>query len=190
MRWLVVVAVVGLAVAPSVWAGSWCVDHDASRLGFAATQQGDRFQGQFEEFTATMRFDRDALEQSAFDVQIPTASATTGYAQRDSRLREPAWFHTEQYPQARFRTETIRRVAGEARYEAVAELTIRGNSRRIVLPFEWRIDGAEATMNGRVTLDRTDFGVGQQEWSDCSQVSCDVEVSVELVLQRCDARDE
>jgi polyisoprenoid-binding protein YceI len=173
-----------LILAGAAEAGEWRVVGDASRLGFIGMQDGERFEGRFREFDAAMRFDARDLANSHFDVTVDTGSADTGSRQRDSTLDDAAWFHTQAYPQARFVTETIRRADGEYAYEAVAELTIRGNTRRVVLPFDWTTHNATAQMQGRVTLDRTAFGVGQGEWSQCATVGCEVDVVVDLELKR------
>ncbi len=183
MRWLM--ACLTLCLALPAAASPWCINHDTSRLGFVGTQNGNAFRGEFRDYEADMRFDPNALGSARFDVSVVTASAATGSDRRDGALRGSAWFHSEAHPRARFVTKTIRGAAGEAHYEAVADLTIRATTRRVVLPFEWRTDGDTASMAGQVTIDRTAFGVGQGRWSDCSSVGCDVEVQVDLDLQRC-----
>lgn len=175
---------IGLLLAGTAPASEWRVDHDASRLGFSGIQYGDRFEGRFREFAADMRFDPNDLRASRFDVTVNTASADTGSRQRDSTLKDPAWFHVEAYPKARFVTSRIRRSDGDYAYKAVGELTIRDHTRKIALPFDWTIDDRRAHMQGVITLDRTNFGVGQDEWSDCDTVGCEVEVIVDLTLER------
>jgi polyisoprenoid-binding protein YceI len=183
MRWLL--ACLTLTFAMPAPAAPWCINEETSRLGFAATQNGDAFRGEFRDYQAELRFDPDALAGSGFKVTVVTASADTGKVQRDQMLRGTAWFHSEAHPQARFETTEIRSAAGDARYEAIGDLTIRATTRQVALPFEWRIDGDTASMIGRLTLDRTAFGVGRGQWSDCSTVGCEVEVQVDLELQRC-----
>lgn len=180
------IACVVLVLAVPAGASEWRVEHEASELAFAATQDGSRFEGRFRRFQAGMRFDPADLDSSRFDVTIRTASATTGDAQRDRRLPRVAWFHSDAFPEARFETRSIRPGEGAYAYRAVADLTIRDTTRRIVLPFDWSGDGDTAVMEGQVTLDRTEFGIGQGQWAACSTVSCQVTVMVDLRLQRQD----
>jgi len=175
------------AVITPTAAAPWCVNHEASRLGFVASQRGNTVEGAFGDFKATLRFNPDNPAAGRFDVTVRPASAQTGASRRDATLHEPAWFHTDAYPKARFTTVAIRETAGDYTYEAKGRLTIRETTRTITLPFNWRIDGNQAFMDGRVTLDRTSFGVGQGQWADCSRVGCNVDVVVELQLQRCAA---
>ena len=163
-------------------ATSWEIVHDESRLGFEATQQGGEFEGQFEDFSAEMRFSPDDLATSGFDVRIRMASVDTGSSQRDSSLPDAAWFNIEAFPEASYVTREIRATADG--YEAVGDLTIRGNTHEVILPFTWQSDGERAEMDARVTIDRTRFGIGQGDWRDPQVAGHAVSVVVDLTLQR------
>ncbi|MBA1147986.1 YceI family protein [Ectothiorhodospiraceae bacterium WFHF3C12] len=179
---LLTVAGLLLAAAPLA-ASQWQIEHGESRLGFTATQQGGEFTGRFDRFKAEMRFDPDDLAGSRFDVTVDVTSVNTGSSQRDRYLPDEEWFHTDDYPKATFVTTEFRHLEGE-RYEADGELTIKGNTRAITLPFTWTIDGDNATMDGEVTLDRTNYGVGTGDWSAGDTVGLEVTVHVELTLRR------
>ncbi|MEX0431387.1 YceI family protein [Spiribacter insolitus] len=176
--WLMAAALPMVASA----ATEWNIVYDESRLGFEATQQGGRFEGRFEDFSADMRFSADDLAASRFDVTIETGSVETGSSQRDSNLPDTAWFNTDAFPEAYYVTREIRATADG--YEAVGDLTIRDNTHEVVLPFTWRTEGERAEMDGAVTIDRVRFGVGQGEWRDPSVAGHEVRVVVDLTLQR------
>lgn len=171
-----------LLPATATAASSWEIVHDESRLGFVATQQGGRFEGRFEDFSADMRFSADDLAASGFDVTIETGSVNTGSSQRDSSLPDTAWFNTDAFPEAYYVTRDIRATAQG--YEAVGDLTIRDNTHEVILPFTWETDGDRAVMDGSVTIDRVRFGIGQGEWRDPSVAGHEVEVVVDLTLRR------
>lgn len=171
-----------LACAPVLAAERWQIDHERSRLGFIATQQGGEFEGEFESFEAEMRFSPDDLANSRFDVTIDIASINTGSSLRDDELPGETWFYVERFPTATYVTREIR-AAGDG-YEAVGELTIRGNTHEVVLPFTWRTEGDTAHMDGRVDIDRTRYGVGQGEWENADEVGRKVTVVVDLTLTR------
>lgn len=180
MRWLALLA--AMAASPAFAADSWNILHDDSSLTFEATQQGGTFDGGFDRFEADMRFSADDLAGSRFDVTVDVTSIHTGSSQRDRELPKDNWFHFDEYPEATFRTTEIRS-AGDG-YEAVGELTIRGNTHEIVLPFTWETEGDRARMDGEVTIDRTRYGVGQGDWEDPDAVGHEVTVIVELTLER------
>ncbi|WP_435106039.1 YceI family protein [Arhodomonas sp. AD133] len=185
MQRLIALPLLALVAMPAVAATDWQIRHEESRLGFTATQQGGEFDGRFRDFDATMRFSPDDLGGSGFDVSIDVTSITTGSSDRDEQLPAQEWFYFERYPEASFVTREIRAVdGGEFAYEAVGELTIRGSTHEVVLPFDWRIDGGTATMEGRVAIDRTRYGVGQGEWEDGDTVGREVTVEVDLTLEK------
>jgi polyisoprenoid-binding protein YceI len=71
---------------------------------------------------------------------------------------------------------------GEDRYEIIGELTIKGHSDTVRVPFTWRMAGGIARMHGEARVDRSHFGIGEGEWSDGSVIGLDVQVIVDLAL--------
>ena len=159
------------------------IDHSDSRLGFVGTQSGAEFTGVFEEFDAVMRFNPDALEASSFDVTIDVTSFNSRSGDRDSTVAGKEWFWFKKFPAATYKTKSIRKT-GEQSYEASGTLTIRNKSQPVLLPFTWVIDGDRATMKGKTTLTRTNFDVGTGEWRSGKTVGLQVDVLVDLSLQR------
>jgi polyisoprenoid-binding protein YceI len=164
---------------PAHAADQWSVVADDSAVAFTGTQLGADFTGTFEDFTATIAFSPDDLANSSVTVLIDIASANTENADRDSQIVSPDWFDAAQWPTAKFETKSFIAVADD-KYEAVADLTIRDVTREVVLPFDLTIDGNTAKAVGSVTIKRTDFGVGQGQWADTSQVGDDVTITVTI----------
>ena len=172
-----------LASAPAWAAPQWRVDAESSRLGFQATQMGGAFAGAFRRFDADIRFDPDDLASSQVVVTVHMDSVDTQMADRDAQIRGPGFFDVARYPTARF-TTTGFETAGDGRYVARAELTIRDVTRPVALPFTLAIDGATATVTGQLSLGRLDYGVGQGEWRDTKTVGEGVTVTVDLRATR------
>ncbi|MBB5519915.1 YceI family protein [Amphiplicatus metriothermophilus] len=164
------------AEAPAAGAHVWTLDPAASRLVFAATQTGERFEGRFEDFSADIAFDPDDPESASIAVTVDLASARTGDRQRDAALPGRDWFHVREHPTARFVSDAVAKT-GENAYEARGTLTIRGVSKEVALPFTLTIDGDRAHAEGSLVIDRTDFGVGQGEFATGQWVGLDVDVS-------------
>ena len=191
MRGIVPAGLLLAAVAAPLTAGNWSVVHDESRLGFTATQTGSEFQGRFRAFEADMTFHADDLDASSFDVAIDVTSVTTGSRDRDSALADQPWFWFERFPRAHFETTRIVQRGG-ARYEAVAELTIKSITHEVTLPFTWTRQGEDARLEGQATvlmqgglsMDRTRWDVGTGEWSSGDTIGREVEVSVDLLLKQ------
>jgi cytochrome b561 len=165
---------------------AWRVDQRASAIGFAFVyDDGEgsptRFEGRFTRWRADIRFDPDNLDASYANVTIETASATDGVQVHDNTLPTAPWFDAGAHPTATFRTRSIRR-EGDG-YVARGELTIKGRTRNVDLPFTLVIEDGRADMNGRLAIDRRDFGIGEDTEAD-DIVSRDVEITVRVEAAR------
>ncbi len=177
------------AAAAETTATAWTVDHEASRLGFRATQTGEEFTGEFTAWTADIRFDPDNLAGSRIAVSVDLASAVTGDRQRDKALPGKDWFDVKTRPMATFTAATIRAAdvndganddADEAGYVAEGVLSLRAGEKPLALPFTVAIDGDAAAAAGAVSLVRTDYGVGQGAFETDEWVGFDVIVEIAI----------
>ena len=80
---------------------------------------------------------------------------------------------------ARFVTRSFR-AAGADRFEVIADLTIKGMSKEIVLPFTLTITDGVAHAVGEVTIQRTDFAIGSGIWSGERPVAYAVKIVVDI----------
>ena len=161
----------------------WSVDAEQSRLEFSATQNGKAFKGEFTDFEAKIVFDPEDLPSSSIDVFVDMTSAETGDRQRDDAFPSGDWFKTKEFPKAHFSASDI--VATDnGYYEAKGTLTIRDVKRELVLPFSLEIDGPSARAEGKITIVRTDFGVGQGVFSEGKWVGLDVSVGFVILANK------
>lgn len=171
-------------------APEWNVDQAKSSISFTARQMGVPTSGKFKSFKATVKFDPDNLQASAVEVIVDAASADAGNPDIDKELKQAKWFDVARYPDVRFVTTAIRS-KGKDGYEAVAKLSIRDVTEEVVLPFKLEIaaDPADAGQvvaraTGDLTISRTKFGVGRDEWRDTKIVGDEVGLQFELVARR------
>ena len=165
--------------APAQAADLWNVNAAESAIAFTGKQLGADFNGAFEAFSATIAFSPDDLAGSSVEVLIDIASVNTQNGDRDSQIVSADWFNAGEWPTAKFVTKSFREVEPGA-YEAVADLTIRDVTKEVVLPFDLVITDGVAEAAGAVTIKRTDFGVGQGQWADVSQVGDDVTINITI----------
>ncbi|TAL29838.1 MAG: cytochrome B [Phenylobacterium sp.] len=172
-----------VAAAPAAKPSPRWTVRRGSTLGFATAWSGEAIEGRFDRWTADVVFDPDDLASAKVSVSIDMASARTGDDQRDASLPAPDWFDTASHPKATF-TATRFEKTGEGRYVARGNLSLRGVSRPLSLPFRLTIDGDRATVAGVTSLDRTAFGVGQGEWASSDQIPAKVSVRIDLKAVR------
>ena len=181
-----VFAVVAVAVASQAWAApapAWTVDKGASKVAFSSSFDGGPFTGSFRRWDAAIRFDPANLAGSSAVVTFDMTSAVTGDASRDGALPQDDWFAAGKFPRATFTAKSFKALGG-ARYQAVGDLTIRGVTRPLVLPFTLVITGGVAKMTASVALNRLAFGVGQGEWKATEVVPGAVTVNISLTARR------
>lgn len=154
-----------------------------STLGFATAFSGAPIEGRFQRWSADIVFDPEALDRSSVRVEIEVASADTGDRQRDEVLPSGDWLDAASHPKAVFAARRFRRT-GTDRYVAEGELTLRGATEPLSLPFTLKIDGDTARLRGVTSLDRTAFGVGQGEWTSTDQIPAKVTIQVDLTAKR------
>ncbi len=179
-----VLAVVALAVPLGpAWAADWGLDAERSSLAIRATQGTEAFEGRFQRFTADIRFDPANLDQCRVVVTIDPTSLDTGSRDRDEIVPSAPWFDASRFPVARFEATRFTALGGD-RYEAQGTLSIKGMTRTVTLPFTLAIAGDTAEMRGELTLDRTDYGLGEGDFADPSLVGHDVAVIVTVTAHR------
>jgi polyisoprenoid-binding protein YceI len=162
-------------------ATEWQVDAAHSRLGFTGIQQGGAFEGEFHRWRARLSFDQQDLAHSYFEVVVEMASVDTGSHERDQYLPGPAWFATRQFPTAVFRSSGFS-VRSGADYLVHGELTLRGVTRAVSLPFRWESRGNQARLHLKASVDRTDFGIGQGEFASSDVIGREVHVVADVAL--------
>lgn len=172
-------------VAPAHAATAWAVDPAQGRLTFHPTLAGGEFEGRFERFEATIRFDPADLAHSSLLVVVDLLAARTGEPERDTALQGQDFFLTSRWPQARFASTAIKALGGN-KYEATGKLTLRDATRDVRL--ELRFDppaavGGFAKLTGSTTVKRLDFGVGQGDWRGTEWLADDVRVEFSLALR-------
>jgi polyisoprenoid-binding protein YceI len=163
-------------------ASAWTVAADTSTVTFVGEQQGGKFNGKFEDFTATIDFDPASPGAGSITGVVVLESVDTKDYDRDASLVEADWFDIANHPEARFESTSIEAV-GDGRFVAHGNLTLKGKTKATDLTFTFTQNGASATFDGKLAVNRFDFNVGVG-WNDTYMVGKDVEVEIKLTLSR------
>ncbi|MDH5723248.1 MAG: cytochrome b/b6 domain-containing protein [Alphaproteobacteria bacterium] len=166
---------------------SWSILEDQSYVSFTAKQYGAEFSGKFSGINGPIFFDPENLPDSSVHVKIPVSTIETGSADRDQHALLEDWFYKEKFPYIVFKTISFEKLEEKNMFLAKGELSIRGVSKEIELPFSLEIDRENqeqhAVMKAKIDLSRLDFGVGQGQWQSTESISDDVELSIILKAQ-------
>jgi cytochrome b561/polyisoprenoid-binding protein YceI len=174
----VAVAIGLLAAPPAADAKTWTADPAKSALNFTFVQAGAKNSGHFGKFGVTLGLATPTTGR--LDVTIDVASLDTKDKDRDSTLRGADLFDVAKNPRASFAAPQLKD-AGGGKFEAAGTLTIRGVAKPVTLPLSLRpaTEAGQSVyyLEGRTTLRRLDFGVGQGDWKSTEWVGNDVEVT-------------
>jgi polyisoprenoid-binding protein YceI len=179
-------AIVSIAVIAAAHAASasahFTQDLTKSTLEYSFVQAGAQNKGTFKKYTVTLDVAGDKAEK--LDVVIDMTSLDTGDKERDDTLRGADLFNVAKNPQARFTSAQITKTA--AGYDAVGKLTLRGVSKDVHVPFTLRMATEQGKsvgyLEGKTTVKRLDFGVGQGDWKSTEWVGNDVGISYSVRL--------
>lgn len=170
--------------ASSARAAEWLVDPAKSQLGFTGTMASAPFDGRFQRWRATISFDPAHPEAGHARVTVDMSSAVTGDKQKDSALPQSDWFDAKTFPEAVFEVESFRPNGTPSSYDAIATLTMRGVKMDLPTPISIEVKGDTLHAKGGVSLLRSDFGVGQGQWTSAQWVAMEVATAFDVTATR------
>jgi polyisoprenoid-binding protein YceI len=174
--------VVGLGAAGNAQAVEFRqVQADKSTIGFSYQQMNVKMDGRFRQFSAQIAFDpaKPAAAKVSFNVALGSVDAGSGDA--DQELAGKSWFNTTQFPSAQFVASSVKAL-GNNQFEVAGKLTIKGQSRDIVIPAKLTPQGNTAALDGTFTIRRGDFSIGEGSWTKWDIVANDVQVRFHLIV--------
>jgi polyisoprenoid-binding protein YceI len=116
----------------------------------------------FPRLSGQLELDADDPFHSTLQVEIEAVSVSTGHPRQEEFMRSEPWLDAEHYPLITFTGREIE--PREGGYTITGELTLKGVSRRIEIPFDfngvvsdpW---GLRAGFTSQFTVDRRHFGM-------------------------------
>lgn len=176
-------ALAALCAIQSAQAAQWTMDPRSSELGFSVAFEGAPARGVFRSFELSMEFTAPRPAGSSIDVTITVASVDMRSAPMNDAIRGPDWFDATHFPVAEFRSLDVRST-GPDRYLAIGTLQVKGVTRLVELPFEWKSEGATAVVDGNITLQRAAFGIGGGDWVSSNVIGPEVKVHFSVNLRK------
>jgi polyisoprenoid-binding protein YceI len=165
-------------------AADWKLDPAASRLEFVASFEKNSAPGVFKEFDARLaRFEPDQPEGAKLDVTVKVTSADMKSGDVNREIRAPEWFDYARFPNAEFHADDIRRVA-PGRYLARGQLSLKGVTKTLEVPFSWQQSADAVTIQGELNVERLQFGIGTGEWANGSTIGLGVRVKFNVRLRK------
>ena len=145
--------------------GNYVLDSGHTRIGFVARHaMVTKVRGAFNEFEGSAVIDGTDLTKSTGQLTIQAASIDTRNEQRDAHLRSNDFLAMEEYPQIIFVATEVRQ-AGATTLELTGDLTIRGVTNSVTIPFDFEGAATDPYGNlrigfeGSAVINRKDYGI-------------------------------
>jgi len=157
------------------------LDAEASSISFGYSQMNVKMDGSFGEMKATeFSFDPANPEAAKVVVEVVLASIDAGYEEANTELEKEEWLALSAHPLATFTSSKVEAL-DDNRYQVTGDLSIKGNTREVTVPFTFKEDGDAGVFEGSFTFQRADFSVGEGEWKDFSIVANDILITFHVV---------
>lgn len=145
--------------------GDYTIDTAHSRVGFVARHaMVTKVRGSFDEFEGSIHIDGDNPEKSSGKVTIQAKSINTRNSQRDEHIRGNDFLDMDNRPEITFVSTGIKQT-GDAEFVVSGDLSVRGVTKPVEIPFEYTgtatdpFGNQRVGLEGSVVINRKDFGV-------------------------------
>ena len=180
MKRLALALAFGAAIAPGTNALEYtALRPEASAITFAYQQMGVGLDGRFTRFDGELSFDPAQPEAARARIEVELASIDTGSPEGNDEVAGKAWFDTPSFPRARFVSQGVKAL-GDSAYEVSGTLSLKGREQAVVVPATVTTQGDSAVFEGRFTIKRGDFAIGEGAWSAFDIVANEVLVTFRI----------
>jgi len=152
-----------------------------SQITFSIKEMGVSVDGKFGQWSADVAFDPKKPETGKVAFTIATGSASFGVPETDVEVPKATWFNVAKFPNATFASTSIK-AKGGGKFDVAGKLSVKGTTKDVVVPIALAQAGATTTATGAFAIKRSDFKIGEGEWSDTSTVADDVQVKFKIAL--------
>ena len=169
----------------------WRIDRSHSAANFSVRHNVvSTVRGQLGPITGKIEWDGKDVKTVLADIAIDMNGINTQNEGRDKHLRNPDFFDVANHPNLTFKSKRVDAVAN-GRFKLVGDLTIRGNTKEVVLdvegpsPFMKSQRGVLTGATATTKISRKEFGVLWNNMIEMMPVVGDeVTVTIDLELTR------
>jgi polyisoprenoid-binding protein YceI len=136
----------------------WHLESDNSAVTFQIKNFGKQVEGTFGGMKADINFDEKSPAQSKLRATVQVKTIDTGIKKRDQDLMSEKYFDADNFPLIEFDSKSVSQTSNG--YLAKGNLTIKGVTHEVILPFTFENKGDHGEFIGTLALDRLDYHVG------------------------------
>lgn len=169
---VVLVLLAWQTVAQTAWKST------KASVSFTIRNAGFTVDGSFGGFAGTLLFDPASPEKGKLSASLETNSVNTGNGTRDGHLRKADYFDVVAHPRITLTSISIEK-GNNAAYSGVFDLTIKGITRRVTIPFTFTQTGSNRLFAGSFKINRLDYKIGKSNFLMSNDVKLTLNVAVE-----------
>ncbi len=132
----------------------------SSTVSFKIKNAGFNVDGKFGTVSGTVIFDDSKTIGNSIDVSINATTVNTGNSSRDGHLKKEEYFGVEKFPKIVMKAILFIKEPNGT-FKGFFKLTLKGKSKDIMVPFGFSQKDGKGNFKGSFTIDRLDFGVGE-----------------------------
>ena len=164
MKRLFAAPLLAAALAAPASADTFVIDKNHSDTSFTIRHLMSKVSGSFNDFSGTIEGDPAKPGDAKVEFTIKAASIDTRNEQRDGHLRSNDFLAMDEYPEITFVSTGVRST-GATGLELTGDLTIKGVTNAVTIPFEFEgaatdpFGNLRAGFEGSVSINRKDYGI-------------------------------
>lgn len=167
----------------------WTIDRAHSEITFKVKHLViSTVTGKFKDFDAAVETDNEDFEGANITFEALIESIDTGSSDRDTHLKSDDFFNAADHPKLTFTSTAFKKV-DIGQYKLTGDLTIRGNTKEVVLDVEYGgtvrdpygNTKAGFEINGK--LNRKEFGLTWSAVTEAGSIVVSDEVKLNLNVQ-------
>lgn len=179
---------------PAITATTWTVDPSHTLVEFSVRHMMvTTVKGRFTDVKATIHNFETDPSHASLDVEIATASLTTGDDGRDNHLRSADFFEVETYPTVTFKSSRVEGNGDE--FKVTGDLTLHGVTKEVTLDVTFHGTGTNpwgktvAGFAAETKINRKDFGLNWNVGLEAGGVlvSDQIKISIDAQVVKQDA---
>lgn len=154
----------------------WNANATEAQIKFSVKGPFGTVHGNLSGLKSTILFDKDNLAASSIHASTDPKTISTGIKLRNRDLQKEKYLNSDNYPSISFRSDKIQK-SGTG-YKAIGDLTIKGVTKRVEIPFSFSEKSNAGVFTGSFTIQRQDYGIGKSGGSIGSTITIDLKVPV------------
>jgi polyisoprenoid-binding protein YceI len=148
-----------------------------STITFQVKNLGINTGGTISGLKADIQFNPNNLATDTINASVDANTISTDNDSRDDHLKSEDYFDVAHFPKIIMKSVLFKHKSG-VNYTCAFNLTIKGKTKLIEVPFTYTEKGNAAIFKGNFKLNRLDFGIGESSMMLSNEVTVNIDVEI------------